>query len=171
MIWRQHIHKVVLRLPDSWSNWNLKMLVFEERGTLEALGEFSTVIQTLDFVSGLNNYLEFSQPLSCLYGAMQTENVFYCLNIAIHRHKQPYIRHCLGFQSWHFSEIVGCNIQPSSSATNRNAALIIDHQLHFTNSPTIPSQSYITTQSSTQRYIALHNPTYHYTTLHSYTQP
>ena len=32
MIWRQHIHKVVLRLPDSWSNWNFEMLVFEERG-------------------------------------------------------------------------------------------------------------------------------------------
>ena len=24
-----------LRLPDSWSNWNLKMLVFEERGKPE----------------------------------------------------------------------------------------------------------------------------------------
>ena len=35
MIWRQHIHKVVLRLPDSWSNWNLEMLVFEERGKAE----------------------------------------------------------------------------------------------------------------------------------------
>ena len=23
---------MVLRLPDSWSNWNLEMLVFEERG-------------------------------------------------------------------------------------------------------------------------------------------
>ena len=32
MIWRSHIHKVVLRLPDSWSNWNLEVLVFEERG-------------------------------------------------------------------------------------------------------------------------------------------
>ena len=32
MIWRQHTHKVVLRLPDSWSNWNFEMLVFEERG-------------------------------------------------------------------------------------------------------------------------------------------
>ena len=31
MIWRWYIHKVVLHLPDSWSNWNLKMLVFEER--------------------------------------------------------------------------------------------------------------------------------------------
>ena len=28
---RYHIHKVVLRQPDSWSNWNLEMLVFEER--------------------------------------------------------------------------------------------------------------------------------------------
>ena len=35
MIWRQHIHKVVLCLPDSWSNWNLKMLGFEERGKPE----------------------------------------------------------------------------------------------------------------------------------------
>ena len=35
MIWRKHIHEVVLRLPDSWSNWNLGMLVFEERGKPE----------------------------------------------------------------------------------------------------------------------------------------
>ena len=28
------------------------------------MGEFSTVMQTLDLVSGLHNYLEFSQPLS-----------------------------------------------------------------------------------------------------------
>ena len=28
-------HKVVLCLPDSRSNWNLEMLVFEERGKLE----------------------------------------------------------------------------------------------------------------------------------------
>ena len=35
MIWRKHIHEVVLRLPDSWSNWNLEMLVFEERGKPE----------------------------------------------------------------------------------------------------------------------------------------
>ena len=35
MIWRKHIHKVVLRLPDSWSNWNLEMLVFKERGKPE----------------------------------------------------------------------------------------------------------------------------------------
>ena len=35
MIWRQHIHKVVFRLPDPWSNWNLELLVFEERGKPE----------------------------------------------------------------------------------------------------------------------------------------
>ena len=28
---------MVLRLPDSWSNWNLEMLVFEERGKPEFL--------------------------------------------------------------------------------------------------------------------------------------
>ena len=26
---------MVLRLPDSWSNWNLEMMVFEERGKPE----------------------------------------------------------------------------------------------------------------------------------------
>ena len=31
------MHKVVLRLPDSWSNWNLEVLVFEERGKPEYL--------------------------------------------------------------------------------------------------------------------------------------
>ena len=40
------------------------------------LGEFSTVMQTLDFVSGLHNCLEFSQALSCLYQAMQTRKTF-----------------------------------------------------------------------------------------------
>ena len=35
MIWRRHIDKVVLRLPDSWWNCNLEMLVFEERGKTE----------------------------------------------------------------------------------------------------------------------------------------
>ena len=28
---------MVLRLPDYWSNWNLEMLVFEERGKPEYL--------------------------------------------------------------------------------------------------------------------------------------
>ena len=35
MIWRYNIGKVVLRLPDSRSNWNLEISVFEERGKLE----------------------------------------------------------------------------------------------------------------------------------------
>ena len=40
--------------------------------------------------------------------------------------------HCFGFQSWCLSLLVGYKIQPSSSSTNQNAALIIDHQLDFT---------------------------------------
>ena len=36
--------------------------------------------------------------------------------------------HCLGFQSRHFSLLVGYNSNSnSSSSTNQNAALIIDH--------------------------------------------
>ena len=42
-------------------------------------------------------------------------------------------RHCFGFQSRRFSLLVGYNIQPSSSSTSQNAALIIDHQFDFTN--------------------------------------
>ena len=38
--------------------------------------EFSTVMQALDFVSGLHCCFEFSQPLSCLYLAMQTRKTF-----------------------------------------------------------------------------------------------
>ena len=30
-----HPHSGSVRLPDSWSNWNLEMLVFEERGKPE----------------------------------------------------------------------------------------------------------------------------------------
>ena len=44
--------------------------------TLGGLGEFSTVMQTRDEVEGLHNCLEFSQPLSCLYQAMQTRKTF-----------------------------------------------------------------------------------------------
>ena len=50
-----------------------------ELGELGELGEFSTVMQTLDFVSGLHNCLEFSQPLSCLYQAMQTQEKSFLL--------------------------------------------------------------------------------------------
>ena len=36
-------------------------------------------------------------------------------------------------QIWRrFSLLVGCNIQPTSTSTNQNAALMIDHQLDFT---------------------------------------
>ena len=43
---------------------------------LKGLGEFSTVVQTRDEVEGLHKCLEFSQPLSCLYQAMQTRKTF-----------------------------------------------------------------------------------------------
>ena len=38
--------------------------------TFGGLGEFWKVMQTLDYVSGLPNCLEFSQPSSCLDEAM-----------------------------------------------------------------------------------------------------
>ena len=41
----------------------------------------SSFIQTLDFVSGLHNCLEFSQPLSCLYQDMQTQEKSFLLLI------------------------------------------------------------------------------------------
>ena len=41
--------------------------------TREGLGEFETVMQTQDEVEGLHNCREFSQPLECLYQAMQTQ--------------------------------------------------------------------------------------------------
>ena len=40
--------------------------------------------------------------------------------------KTRFSRHCFGFQSRRFSLLVGYNIQPSSSSTDQNAALIID---------------------------------------------
>ena len=47
--------------------------------------------------------------------------------------KTLFTRHWFGFQSQLFSLLVGYNIQPSSSLTNPNAALIIDNWLDFTN--------------------------------------
>ena len=47
--------------------------------------------------------------------------------------KTLFTRHCFGFQSRLFPLLLGYNIQPSSSLTNPNAALIIDNWLHFTN--------------------------------------
>ena len=41
--------------------------------------------------------------------------------------KTRFSRHCFGFQSQLFSLLVRYNILPSSSSTNQNAALIIDH--------------------------------------------
>ena len=50
--------------------------------TIGGLGEFSKVIEILDYVSGLHNCLEFSQPSSCLEsGYVNTEKVLYCLSV------------------------------------------------------------------------------------------
>ena len=38
------------------------------------MGEFETLMQTRDEVEGLHNWQEFSQPLECLYQAMQTQD-------------------------------------------------------------------------------------------------
>ena len=43
--------------------------------------------------------------------------------------KTRFSRHCFGFNSPRFPPRVGYNIWPSSSSTNQEAALIIDHQL------------------------------------------
>ena len=47
----------------------------DERG----LGEFETVMQTRDEVEGFHNCREFSQPLECLYQAMQTQEKSFLL--------------------------------------------------------------------------------------------
>ena len=112
-------------------------------------------------VSGLNNYLKFFQPLLCLYGTMPTENVLCCLNIAIHRHTQPYIRHCLDFQSWRFSLIVGCNIQRNQSERSiDNRPLVAFYKQPYNPFTTLHNhtQLYIALHSSTQPYIAIHSP-------------
>ena len=44
--------------------------------TLKGLEELSTVMYTLDFVSGLHNCLKFSHRRSRLYQAMQTRKTF-----------------------------------------------------------------------------------------------
>ena len=75
-------------LPCSCKQWEKVTLHVLKTGyclsnrktfSLEWLGEFSTVMQTLDFVSGLHNCLEFSQPLSCLYQAMQIQEKSFLL--------------------------------------------------------------------------------------------
>ena len=46
---------------------------------MEGLGEFQTVMRTRDEVEGLHNCREFSQPLPCLYEAMQSEEKSFLL--------------------------------------------------------------------------------------------
>ena len=64
----------------SFVGWNLENRCEESVSIVFRLSwDFKrekSVMQTLDFVSGLHNCLEFSQPLSCLYQAMQTRKTF-----------------------------------------------------------------------------------------------
>ena len=53
-----------------------KNFSFDQCSKKESFAFFSTVMQTLDFISGLHNCLEFSQPLECLHQAMQTQKTF-----------------------------------------------------------------------------------------------
>ena len=46
MIWRKDINKVVLCLPDSWSNWNLEVLFFEKRKEKTSWSKEENQLQT-----------------------------------------------------------------------------------------------------------------------------
>ena len=69
-------------------------------------------MQTLDFILGLHNYLEFFQPLSCLYQAyVNMENIFYycsnlCQGLCVQNEVQTVIS---GFTAtWTFYKIDFC---------------------------------------------------------------
>ena len=59
MIWGKHIHTVVFRLPDSWSNWNLKMFLSSGenrsnwRKTFRSKGEHQQLTQPTRVLSPL----------------------------------------------------------------------------------------------------------------------
>ena len=53
-----------------------KNFSFDQCSKQESFAFFLTVMQTLDFVSGLHDCLEFSQPLEFLYQAIQTWKTF-----------------------------------------------------------------------------------------------
>ena len=90
MIWRQDIHKVVLGQPDSWSNWNLEVLFFENRvkpefpeKNLSEQGREPTTISThtwrqhRNFEPGSHccEVSTLSTVLSLLPNDMESENV------------------------------------------------------------------------------------------------
>ena len=60
------------------NNWKIPVFAWPDvnnRGVGRPLDSLF-VMKTHDFVSGLHNCREFSQPLSCLYQAMQTRKTF-----------------------------------------------------------------------------------------------
>ena len=65
---------------------------------------------------------------SQLVEKVSREHIFRYLKVD----KRRFSRHCFGFHSRRFSLLVDYNIQPSSSSTNQNGVLKIDHQLDFT---------------------------------------
>ena len=82
-IWKsfqvQKLDKFTL-FTHSFVGWNLENRCEESVSIFFRLSwDFKrekSVMQTLDFVSGLHNCLEFSQPLLCLYQAMQPRKMF-----------------------------------------------------------------------------------------------
>ena len=64
---------MVLRLPDSWSNWNLEMLVFEERGKPEYpeknLSDMITSAKAIDvlIITLFNSCINFTNVHLCNY--------------------------------------------------------------------------------------------------------
>ena len=64
---------MVLRLPDSWSNWNLEMLVFEERGKPEYpeknLSDMIASAKAIDvlIITLFNSCINFTNVHLCNY--------------------------------------------------------------------------------------------------------
>ena len=70
-----------LKMP-AWDRLSLPRAKLYPRHLRVIQGQVKTVMQTQDEVQGLNNCGEFSQPLKCLYQAMQTQEKTFLLVIA-----------------------------------------------------------------------------------------
>ena len=85
----------------------------------------ATLTSVVQILTIINKYS--SSP----HEAMKARRIPYCfIKIQLvdqkNMGKMQFTKHC-------FSLLVGCNAWPRSCSTNQNAALIIDHQLDFTN--------------------------------------
>ena len=70
-----------LKTP-AWDRLSLPPAQLYPRHLRVIQGQVKTVMQTQDEVQGLYNCGEFSQPLKCLYQAMQTQEKTFLLVIA-----------------------------------------------------------------------------------------